>query len=62
MEAKNDPHYPLRPENANVDGPFREPVAKLGKLITDRIPIKLGMHKITKDYPEYWAVALLCTD
>ncbi|MBP5304662.1 MAG: FAD-dependent oxidoreductase [Lachnospiraceae bacterium] len=62
MEAKNDPHYPLRPESANVDGPFREPVAKLGKMITDRIPIKLGLHKITKDDPEYWAVAALCTD
>jgi NADPH-dependent glutamate synthase beta subunit-like oxidoreductase len=62
MEAKNDPHYPLRPESANVDGPFREPIAKLGKMITDRIPIKLGLHQITKDDPEYWAVARLCTD
>ncbi|MCR5753194.1 MAG: FAD-dependent oxidoreductase [Acetatifactor sp.] len=62
MGAKNDPHYPLRPENANVDGPFREPIAKLGKMITDRIPIKLGLHKITKDDPEYWALACMCTD
>ena len=57
MSAKGDPHYPLRPEIANVDGPMREPVVKLGKLITDRIPIKLGLKKITKDDPEYWAVA-----
>lgn len=62
MAAKNDPNYPLRPEYAKVDEPFREPVAKLGKMITDRIPIKLGLHKITKDDPEYWAVARLCTD
>ncbi len=62
MAAKNDPHYPLRPESANVDEPMREPVAKLGKLITDRIPIKLGLQKVTKDDPEYWAVARLCTD
>lgn len=62
MSAKGDPHYPLRPEIANVDGPMREPVVKLGKLITDRIPIKLGLKKITKDDPEYWAVARLCTD
>ncbi len=62
MAAKNDPNYPLRPEYVNVDGPFRESVAKLGKMITDRIPIKLGMQKITKDDPEYWAVSLLCTD
>ena len=62
MGAKGDPNYPLRPEIANVDGPMREPVAKLGKLVTDRIPIKLGLQKITKDDPEYWAVARLCTD
>lgn len=62
MTAKNDPGYPLRPEIANVDGPFREPVAKLGKMITDRIPIKLGLQKITRDDPEYWAVSRLCTD
>ena len=62
MGAKNDPNYPLRPESATVDEPFREPVAKLGKMITDRVPVKLGLHKITKDDPEYWAVARLCTD
>lgn len=32
MEAKGDPHYPLRPESANVDGPMRETVVKLGKM------------------------------
>ncbi|MCR4956675.1 MAG: FAD-dependent oxidoreductase [Lachnospiraceae bacterium] len=62
MAAQGDPHYPLRPEYVNVDGPMREPIVKLGKMITDRIPIKLGLHKITKDDPEYWAVSLLCTD
>ena len=31
-------------------------------MITDRVPVKLGLHKITKDDPEYWAVARLCTD
>lgn len=60
--AKNDPNYPLRPESANVDGPIREPIVKLGKMITDRAKIKLGLEKITKDDPEYWAVARLCTD
>ena len=62
MAAKGDPHYPLRPESADVSEEFREPVARLGKIITDRIPIKLGKHEITKDDPEYWAVARLCTD
>ncbi|MDO4523515.1 MAG: FAD-dependent oxidoreductase [Eubacteriales bacterium] len=35
---------------------------KLGRIITDRIPQKLGLKKITVDDPEYWAVARLCTD
>lgn len=60
--AKNDPNYPLRPESANVDGPMREPIVKLGRMITDRAKIKLGLQKITKDDPEYWAVSMLCTD
>ncbi|QFJ56205.1 FAD-dependent oxidoreductase [Pseudobutyrivibrio xylanivorans] len=32
---------------------------KLGKVITDRAKIKLGLQKITKYDPEYWAVANL---
>ncbi|MBR7072537.1 MAG: pyridine nucleotide-disulfide oxidoreductase, partial [Eubacterium sp.] len=40
--------------------PVREPIMKLGKMITDRIPIVLGIHKITKQDPEYWAVATIC--
>ena len=31
--------------------PFREPIAKLGKKITDRIPQKLGLKKITRNDP-----------
>jgi len=62
MAAKNDPNYPLRPDYVNVDGPMREPIAKLGKFITDRIPIKLGFQKLTKDDPEYWALAAILTD
>lgn len=44
------------------DEPFREPIAKLAKLITDRVPQKLGFKKITKEDPEYWGLAVLCTD
>ncbi len=62
MAAKGDPGYPLRPECVDVSGPVREPIMKLGKIITDRIPQKLGLKKITVDDPEYWAVARLCTD
>ena len=39
---------------------MREPIIKLGKIITDRIPIVLGMQKITPQDPEYWAVATIC--
>ncbi|MCH5316892.1 MAG: FAD-dependent oxidoreductase [Eubacterium sp.] len=51
-----------KPEGLVVDGPFRESIAKLGKMITDRIPQKLGLEKITKDDPEYWALATLVSD
>lgn len=32
----------------------REAIVKLAKMITDRVPQKLGMKKITKYDPEYW--------
>lgn len=40
----------------------REPIVKLAKLITDRVPQKLGFKKITKYDPEYWGLAAMCTD
>ncbi|MBQ1896465.1 MAG: FAD-dependent oxidoreductase [Lachnospiraceae bacterium] len=61
MAGKN-PNYPLRPDCADVSGPMKPAIAELGKLITDRIPIKLGKAKVTKDDPEYWAVRILCYD
>ena len=45
-----------------MEGPFREPIARLGKMITDRIPQKLGIRKIQRTDPEYWALALMITD
>lgn len=42
--------------------PFREPIAKLGKKITDRIPQKLGLKKIARNDPEYWGLAGVLTD
>lgn len=53
-----DPLFP----NPHPDEPFREPVAKLAKMITDRIPIVLGLEKITKDSPEYIGLCAICTD
>ena len=40
----------------------RESIVKLAKMVTDRIPQKLGMKKITKYDPEYWGLAAMCTD
>ena len=34
----------------------REAIVKLAKMVTDRIPQKLGMKKITKYDPEYWGL------
>lgn len=56
------PDYTYPTYKANNDEPFREPIAKLGRLITDRVPQKLGLKKITKDDPEYWALAAVVTD
>ena len=52
--------YPEFVPDQNV--PFRKPIAKLGKKITDRIPQKLGLKKITRNDPEYWGLAGVLTD
>lgn len=41
---------------------MREPIAKLGKMITNRIPIALGLEKIKKEDPEYWGLDMLLSD
>ena len=41
------------------DEDLRPEILKLGKVITDRAKIKLGLQKVTKYDPEYWAVANL---
>ena len=40
-------------KNPHPELPVREPVLRLGKMITDRVPIKLGFEKLTADSPEY---------
>ena len=40
--------------------PFRDNIAKLGQMITDRIPAKNGT--LTQDDPEYWGLASIVTD
>ena len=32
-------------------------ICKLGKIITDRAPVMLGVEKITTDSPEYWGIS-----
>ena len=44
------------------DEPLRDPIVRLGRLITDRIPVVIGKEKITAESPEYWGLAPLCTD
>ena len=50
------------PDTMNNDEPIREPIVRLGKLITDRLSVKIGKEKITKESPEYWGLAPICTD
>jgi len=42
--------------------PEREVIFKLAKTITSRIPYHLGLKKLTKYDPEYWALAAVLTD
>ena len=66
MEKKLDkelyPEYVYPEHTADHSGPPRESILKLGKMITDRIPQKLGIKKITQDDPEYWGLAGVLTD
>ncbi|MCI6958071.1 MAG: FAD-dependent oxidoreductase [Candidatus Faecousia sp.] len=40
----------------------REVILKLGHMVTNRIPYRLGMKKLTKYDPEYWGLSVLLTD
>ena len=46
------PDYVYPEFTPDPNEPFRESIAKLGKKITDRIPQKLGLKKITRNDPE----------
>ena len=56
------PDYVYPEFTPDPNEPFREPIAKLSKKITDRIPQKLGLKKITRNDPEYWGLAGVLTD
>ena len=40
----------------------RELILKLGKKITDRVDMKLGMTKLDENSPEYYGLASVVTD
>ena len=40
----------------------RELILKLGKKITDRVDVKLGMTKLDENSPEYYGLASVVTD
>ncbi|MDE5804255.1 MAG: FAD-dependent oxidoreductase [Lachnospiraceae bacterium] len=56
------PDYVYPEHKADHSEPPRKSILKLGKKITDRIPQKLGLKKITQDDPEYWGLAGVLTD
>ena len=62
LDKKLYPDYVYPEFTPDPNEPFREPIAKLGKKITDRIPQKLGLKKITRNDPEYWGLAGVLTD
>ncbi len=57
-----DPRAGVIPPTVDMNAPFREPVARLAKAITDRAAVKLGKEKITKESPEYWGICNMVTD
>lgn len=56
------PDYVYPEHEADYSEPPRKSILKLGKMITDRIPQKLGLKKITQNDPEYWGLAGVLTD
>ena len=56
-----DPLAGFVPDFVEKEEP-RQVILDLGKMITNRIPVKLGMQKLTKYDPEYWGLSLLLTD
>lgn len=58
---RKDPRAGIMPEEVKNE-PFREPVARLAKVVTDRAAVLLGKEQITKESPEYWGLRNIVTD
>ena len=50
------------PEWVDKEENPRQIILDLGRMITNRIPVKLGFQKLNKYDPEYWGLATLLTD
>jgi len=65
--SENDTATHWKPASPDDPGPAASELIKPGVLregakITDRIPIKLHMHKMTPNDPEYWGLAAVMTE
>lgn len=56
------PEYVYPEHEGKTDETARKSIVKLGKMMTDRIPQKLGLKKITPEDPEYWGLAGVLSD
>ena len=63
---ENDEATHFKPEEPDGPVPVAEPVKpgvmREGKKITDRIPVKLGLEKLTAQSPDYWGLASVMTE
>ena len=65
--SENDTATHWKPATPDEPGPAAHETLKPGVLregvkITDRIPVKLHLHKVTADDPEYWGLAAVMTE
>jgi NADPH-dependent glutamate synthase beta subunit-like oxidoreductase/formate hydrogenlyase subunit 6/NADH:ubiquinone oxidoreductase subunit I len=52
----------MKPDCVIDDEKLREPIVKLGQLVTNRSAKHKGREPITKDDPEYWGLAAMLSD
>ncbi len=65
--SENDTATHWKPASPDEPGPsasepLKPGVLREGKKITDRIPIKLGLEKLTAENPDYWGLASVMTE
>ena len=65
--SENDTFTHFKPAHGEDPGPaafapVKPGILREGKKITDRIPIKLGIEKMTVNEPDYWGLASVMTE